>query len=503
MRRWTAWLMVLVLSLTVSGGAYAAESYRIAGYDHADTQHVWTENLFFERMEARTGLKLDLVQYTTAESWQAAKDAMLSGNAELPDALLKASLTTQETMKWYEAGKLIDLRPYLEQYMPNLWALLEANPAWLSAISLPDGAIVALPAIDQLQFNNAMWINKSWLQSLGMEAPTNVEELTEVLRAFRERDMNANGDAGDEVPLSFSSMWDLRYLAHGFGINANDYYVTLGDDGVVTQYITTDANRQFLTWLHTLWQEGLLDETGFTGLRNLNLQTNDKDAPAVYGMLMAASPAELINTKLLDQYALLMPMTCDGKQVYRDLTGDLIRGTFAVTSACKEPEKLLTWLDYLYTEEGFVLAEAGMEGEEFEYNDDGTWLWTSTAEELTSNVLPHATIRSGNSMPGLASVEFQSRIDDQQTARIIGELAALKAIDTEPYPLVWLTDDQQKRVNELQLDIGRYAETQMTWFVTGDKELNDANWQEFCDQVMALGMEEMLSIWQSAADARK
>ena len=502
MRKLYAMLMALALMLAVIPSAYGETTFAIAGYDHEETGHVWTENLFFERMEERTGVHLELHQYLTEASWQSAKDAMLAGTVELPDAFFKADLSVRETMDWFEAGKLIDLRPYLEEHAPNLWAMLTSHPEWMEAVTLPTGEIVALPAIDELQFTNAMWINSTWLQKANLTAPTTAEELVNVLRVFRDRDMNGNGKRTDEVPLTFSSLWDLRFLAHAFGINANDYYVTMDENGTVSEIMTSDANRAFLEWLHQLWTEGLLDDTGFTGLRDVSTQKNEDD-PMIYGVMLSSSPAQLITANGLKEYILLDPLFYDGKQIYRDLTGDIIRGTFAITSACKDPAALVEWVDYLYTEEGFILAEAGMEGEEFYYNDDGTWLWETTSENLLTTVLPSATVRSGISMPGYCSVGFQQKIDDVATLQVVNSLVHLKTIDSMPYPLVYLTEEQQTRVDELIWNIGKYAEYQMVWFVTGDAELNDETWQAFCNRVKELGIDEMVSIWQTAADNQR
>lgn len=502
MRKLLSMMLALVLMMAVCPGAYAETTFTVSGYDHVDTGHDWTDNLFFQRMEELTGIQLDLTQYSTPESWQAAKDAMFAGQIALPDALIKADMTTQETVKWFEAGKIIDLTPYLEQYAPNLWALLQQHPEWMEAVTLPTGEIVALPAIDELQFNNGMWINKTWLDRAGLGVPTTAEELTEVLRVFRDKDMNRNGKKTDEIPLTFSSMWDLRFLAHAFGINANDYYITMDDNGVVSEFLTTDANRAFLTWLHQLWEEGLLDDVGFSGLRDAGANT-EEDAPIIYGMMLSSSPVTLVPAAALKDYVLLEPLTYQGKQVYRDLTGDVIRGTFVITSACKDPAALVAWVDYLYSEEGFILAEAGVAGEEFAWNDDGTWMWETTSEMLMSSVLPHATIRSGISMPGYASIGFQQKIDDASTIHVVENLLKLKAVDSLPYPLVYLTEDQQQRVDDLIWSIGKYAELQMVWFVTGDVELNDETWAEFCTQIDALGMDEMVAIWQAAADNQK
>ena len=501
MRKLFAMLLAMAMLAAAIPGAYAQDAFTIAGYDHEDTGHVWTENLFFKRMEERTGVHLELNQYTTEVAWQSAKDAMLEGDLTLPDALFKADMTTLETKAWYDAGKIIDLRPFLEAYAPNLWALLSSNPEWMEAVTLPTGEIIALPAIDPLQFTNAMWINSVWLQRAGLEVPTTAEELVNVLRVFRDRDMNTNGKKNDEVPLTFSSLWDLRFLAHAFGINANDYYITADENGVVSQILTTEENRAFLTWLHQLWEEGLLDSNGFTGLRNISISAGqEEDAEIVYGVMLSSSPAQLVSADAMKEYILLEPLVYQGKQIYRDLTGDIIRGAFVITSACEDPATLLTWVDYLYTEEGFILAEAGMEDEEFYYNDDGTWLWETTEETLLTTVLPESTIRAGIIMPGYCSADFQLKIDDVATRRVVESLITLKEIDQLPYPPVYLTQAQKDRVDELIWNIGKYAEYQMVWFVTGDVELNDETWAAFCEQVMALGMDEMVSIWQTAYD---
>ena len=39
-----------------------------------------------------------------------------------------------------------------------------------------------------------MYINQTWLDNLGLEVPTNMDELEEVLIAFKEGDPNGNGD---------------------------------------------------------------------------------------------------------------------------------------------------------------------------------------------------------------------------------------------------------------------------------------------------------------------
>ncbi|MBQ7850880.1 MAG: extracellular solute-binding protein [Clostridia bacterium] len=499
MRKTYLWPLLLVMAMLLAvPGAYAEGSFSMAGYDDESTGHDWTNNLFFERMQERTGLTLDLQQYTKAEDWQKAKADMLAGKADMPDALFKAALTMEETQQLFDAGLIIDLAPLMQEHAPNLYALLEAHPEWRTAITMPGGQIAALPYIDEMQFNNCMWINDNWLRQLALTPPATTQELTEVLRAFKANDLNGNGK-DDEIPLTFATMWDLRFLLHGFGVNANDYYVGMDENGQIRQILTTDENRAFLEWLRSLWEEELLDRGGFTGLQSIG-GTPSKDTPVTYGMMFTSTPANLVYVDNVTQYTVLEPLTYGGQQVYRDLTGDVIRGAFAISSACKDPAALLAWADYLYTEEGFILSEAGQAGAEFDWNDDGTWMWTDSAETLMNVTLPSATLRSGTAMPGYASIAFQKKLDDATTVHIINELSRLKEADSLPCPQVWMTQEQLQRVNELIMRVGSYAEQQMVWFVAGDVELNDETWAEFCKKVTDLGADEIAKIFQQAVD---
>lgn len=53
------------------------------------------------------------------------------------------------------------------------------------------------------------FINKAWLDRLGMEMPTTVDEWYEVLKAFKEQGANGNGDPNDEIPLTGSAKTNL------------------------------------------------------------------------------------------------------------------------------------------------------------------------------------------------------------------------------------------------------------------------------------------------------
>lgn len=494
MRRITAMLLMLAVlfSAAAAENALKAPDYILEGFDGDITGRIWDSNLFFARMQEKTGISFQFRQYTDYDRWKERKKDILEG-ADLPDVLFKAELSSAEVRDLYGAGHIIDLSPYLEQYAPDLWKLLEEHPEWKAAVTLPDGSIPALPAINRLQSNDAMWINASWLKKLGLEAPKTAEELTEVLRVFRDRDPNGNYQQ-DEVPLTFLSMWELRFLGHAFGMTDNDYYVS-ARDGKVTSSLTSGENRAFLTWLHTLWEEGLLDSNGFSGVDSLRKVTDDSK-PMTYGMLLSSTPLTILPEAALGQYTLLEPMTWEGRQVYRDLFGDLTRGTFAITSSCREPEKLVAWVNTLYTEEGSHLAFYGLEGEDYDWNEDGYWEWHEDMETVANITLPEHTISEGGTAPGISDSTFQMKYREENTRTMIEQLTRLKQFSVIPYPPVTLSAEDEARVAAIQTELSSYAETAMARFVTGDTELNDETWADFCRTAEEKGLTEMIAIWQ-------
>lgn len=496
MHRRIAWLLLLCM-LVFALPAMAQESFTMAGYDDSSVGHVWEENLFFQRMEEKTGVHFTFDQSTEYSAWQQKKTAFFA-EGNLPDVLFKAELNTEEILRYYEAGQLIDLRPYLESCMPNLSALLAEHPDWAQAITLPDGAIPALPTLNPLQNNNAMWINQTWLEALGLDMPTDADSLTEVLRAFKTGDPNRNGKQ-DEIPLSFMGMWDLHFLGHAFGLVSNDYGVYLDAQGQVQTTLNAEENRAFLAWLNDLWEEELLDHNGFTTMDSLR-QITDSDADMTYGVFFGPTPLNLVPASALNEYVLLPPLAYEGQQVYRDLLGDVVPGAFAVTSACQDPETVLRWVDYLYSVEGSRLAQSGLEGVEYTVNMDGTWYWLDDIETVANSVLANATIADGANTPGYYPAELQLSYDSSDTQRMVGDMQLLKSYTVLPYPIVYLSQEDQARVNEIQLELGSWSETAMIRFVTGDTPLTDESWSDYTAQLDALNLQEMLAIWQKAVD---
>lgn len=496
-RRMLCLLCCALLMIAPALGMAEEDGFTMAGFDGEDSTRDWNTNLFFVRMQERTGVSFTFQQYSKSADWQKAKDAMFADGADMPDVLFKAALTTDELISLTDSGKLIDLAPLLEEHAPNLWQLLQENPDWLKAITLPSGKIGALPSIQLSAPQNAMWINQSWLDRLKLDMPTDLESLKTVLTAFRDRDPNGNGKR-DEIPMIFLGPWELKFFSHAWGVVVNDYNIYLDEAGTVRYWPMEDSFIELARTMRDFYAEGLLDPSGFVTADTLRRVTDD-EAAITYGAMFAPTPINLLPYEAAMDYVLLEPLMHEGRQVYRDLFGSITRGAFAITSACDDPAAMLRWVDVLYTEEGAVEAMVGIEGENYEFDEDGLWDWVGGVESMSMDVLTELSVYDTGEMPWCFPKAFYDRYADEDVRRLNADMDRLNALVVKPFPTYTLTAEETQYVTGLQQELGAYVDVALARFVLGEVDISDETVAAFRQGLSERGMDDMTAFWQEVA----
>lgn len=107
-----------------------------------------------------------------------------------------------------------------------------------------------------------LWYNGKWLEALGVEElPKTTDEFYELLKRFKEEDPNGNGQA-DEIPLLDVKMESSRpWLLAAFGIKE---WGIEENNGKVRYAPMEEAYKEYLTYMHKLYEEGLLDSETFS-----------------------------------------------------------------------------------------------------------------------------------------------------------------------------------------------------------------------------------------------
>src|SRR5690606_8565908 len=99
---------------------------------------------------------------------------------------------------------LLPLNDLIDQYGSEIKRAFEDDPDLKAAITAPDGNIYALPHVNDCfhcWYSQKAWINKAWLDKLGLEIPTTTDDFYNVLKAFKKQDRIGKGN-DDEFPYS-------------------------------------------------------------------------------------------------------------------------------------------------------------------------------------------------------------------------------------------------------------------------------------------------------------
>ena len=451
-----------------------------------------------------TGIKIDW--QCVASSVRSEKISAAVTSSEMPDIFFKCNISAANLQKYGAQGAIVDLAPYLEEYAPNFWAYAQENPDVLAAVTTPDGQIYSLPAIADApatRMNKKLYYNKVWMDKLGLEQPTTLDELYDFLYAMRYNDPNGNGEI-DEVPMSETTGTLFQVFGGLFGVGNrgthSSYYDMDTETGMVRYSYTSDAFRECLEFMHKCYEEGLIDQECITAKDSRYTALAAQDQLGCYFAtnlaLLAAKDAEnFVPAEGWIEGAVWPTMRSHLHSV----------GAFVVTSKCENVEAALRWVDYFYTDEGVTFYHYGIEGQTYVKNEDGSLSFTpeimaqvtgdKSYDEVVSQVGPYC---GGNnptmmSWPGYAGAELTP-------IPIASAEAILPNVPDVIWPIFTYTDEELNIVNTVGSDINAYVKQTCAEFLTGERELNDEEWDAYVAQVKAMGLDQMLEVMESVID---
>ena len=456
-------------------------------------------------MEELTGIKID---FEAAPSGQSAeKLGLLFAANTLPDIIFKTGLTNDNIITYAEEGQLIPIDPYLEEYAPNFYAMLEAQPEIRKAVTMSDGHIYGFPYLVTASPSNCspkLFINTKALEAIGAQAPTTLDELTEVLRAFKTSDYNGNS-AEDEVPWASDGYGQITKALYGtFGLGTrggNSLSWDIDPESGELRFIpTTDGYRDLLAYLGSLYQEGLIDQEVFTGL------IPELTAKAEQNRLLFVTAH---NTAYLSTYADdfvgLEPLTvqADGEKHWAGQTLAVYANNTFITSSCENPAAAVQYFDYFYSDEGIRLFFMGIEGETWEYDENGKAVFTDYVKANPDGMgmeeaLGTYVCWSGGGNPSVANDEyFGSHLINQTTVEAAQKLLAYGPEEIWPANFSYTTEEAEL-LAEYKLEIDTYVSDMTSKFISGAESLD--NWDKYVEQLDKMDLAGYTELIQTALD---
>jgi putative aldouronate transport system substrate-binding protein len=417
------------------------------------------------------------------------------------------NLTPAMEVDYGEQGILIPLEDLIEEYAPNLKKLLDENPDVKRSITTLDGHIYSLPTVSvgptSSWYRGPIWYNGEWLDALDVkELPKTTDEFYKLLKRFRDEDPNGNGEA-DEIPLIDVDMESTRpWLLGAFGMKE---WGIEERDGKVRYTPMTDEYKAYLTYMNKLYKEKLLDSETFSQSDEQKKAKGQDDRvgafPDFYSYFTTGqSEEEAFNNPMF--YPLTSP---ESPEPIIPRNPAIQRGTFSITDSNPNPEASIRWIDYFYSDEGYAFLNMGPEGYLWEWEDEegGDKKLLDTPDGFDSKEDYRATISPdyGISAPslngpiaGIEESDFEKFIE-KETKEKIDPYAEV------PFPLVYLSTEEQKKINNIEVDLQSYIEQMEAKFITGVEPLS--NWDNYVDTIKKMNIDEYTTIYQDAYDRWK
>lgn len=459
----------------------------------------YNENAFFQELEKRTNVH---IEFQTVPQGSIDAFNLMIASGQLPDLIYGPGAYQDGLDAGIDDGYYLDLTPYLDTHLPNYNKLRMQSNDIMRDTATDNGRIAAVYQIYQTPQPPWMglMIRKDWLNELGLEVPRTASEWETVLTAFKDK-------KGAYAPMSLGGV--LGLYGQGFGVASGTgifFGSYLNVDGKVIYNETSDNMRAFVTVLADWYKKGLIDPdfmtkqsayfadtamvtTGQTGVFNTMYTMPD--------MFKATS-----DDPDFELVAIRNPIPDSGEEGKVGFGQSTIGSSIAISSDSKYKEIAMKWLDYLFTEEGSLLANYGIEGDTFKYNEEGKPVYT---EKITKNPegLAMAHAMAFYTMP--PSMLPSSYDWTRELAGVSESSVEMMSVWNEQkvdykYPAqATMTSDENREYSTIFSNIQTYSSEVITQFITGVKDIN-TEWDEYVATINKLGIDRCIELRQIALD---
>ena len=465
-----ALVMMATLMPTLSASADTAETLTVYVSNQGRT---WKEDAPANlEMQKRLGFNLEI---DIAEPGSNRLDLMIA-SGDIPDLCYTSGMTF---LDYLNTGYFMELDALIDQYGTNLKEQI-SQAAW--DLVKYDGHYYCIPYTN-MGSKYLTHVRQDWLDALGLKLPATLDEYADMLRAFTFNDPDKNG-VNDTYGLGngAGNNWiiSLMMIFGCFNGMPGQYYA-YGDS--ILPYIATDDYRAALSYINGLWNEGVIDPEIFI-LKDTQAQQKmiQGIAGSFNGWWSTSSQSLVLNLNMdeIDPNVNWVPlkpylMTADGIGGMRDQGS--ISGTWLVNADSKHPELAVKFLDYLATDEGFYLAAYGIEGQD--YTQENGFVYRTESGQQAYNEMWLDPLMQFIRRQDILNIQQNSPTENADELLPRPFRNYVNSGDIHLFTDVFYGMPATEETNEYGAGLESYIEQTAIEFITGAREINDDNWNDF------------------------
>ena len=477
-------------------------------------------------------------QTTTMDGAPAKEKRQIAiSSGDYPDLFLLIpwvdAFTKTDVQKLGEQGVAVPLEDLIKQYAPNIQKTLDSNSVLKAMSTAPDGHIYALPQWSDCYhctYPDKLWINSAWLKKLHLQMPKTTEELRTVLRAFKTQDPNGNGKA-DEIPMTTDTQDStlIGYLMNAFAYapyganNGVPSLLELNGDTVATP-VDKPEWREGLKYINSLYKEGLIDQASFTQNAEALQAVGNNPSAVQLGSSPVLWPGIFVQLASKDgrdkQYDAAPPLTGPEGKSYTGYNNPTSTGyTFMLTNKSSKEARIaaLKMLDYIYTDEGQIIVNAGPEGVGW-VKPSADDVALDTKVKPTWKTLPSANVPKNVAWSSLGQYNVTLALRNAQAVPedIYSEAGLERRLfqatqqyephvdksQVFPEAAIWVDPGAVSELATLKTNLDSYVSQGELAFITGTKNI-DTDWDSWVQGLDGVGIKRYLELNQQAYDRYK
>ncbi|WP_040718829.1 extracellular solute-binding protein [Paenibacillus daejeonensis] len=276
------------------------------------------------------------------------------------------AMNKQDFFNFAQNGALTDLTPLIEEYGLNIKQAISEES--LSGATV-DGKIYGIPTLNVSYVSSGLLIRTDWLEKVGKEMPTTLDEFMDVLQAFKDQDPGGNGK--NNIPFTMDSSGLIDNIMGAFGIYGH-WNVR---DGKIENVTSHPNLKNYTTFIRSLYEQGLLDKEFATNKSATSAEKFTSGRAGVLWTRWSSIPGydEALKKNVPDAaYQFIPPMTGpNGLSGFAEV-GGFNKITF-VPKSSKHAEDVVKMINALLEPEVFKGLFIGEEGVDYQV-DHGNYI---------------------------------------------------------------------------------------------------------------------------------
>lgn len=501
--------------------------------DRGTVEYEYEKNYWTRYAQDKTNVKIDLKLVPEGQE-EMEKVRLLIAARDYPDVYFGIHAMTKDTLlEWGSQGVLLPLEDLIEKHAPNTKRIFAERPEAKGAVTAPDGHIYSLFQVNDCfhcSMSKKMWINRKWLDSLGLDLPDTTQEFLRVLQIFKNNDPNGNGKQ-DEIPLiGYNNGWwsqPWQFLMHAFIDYGSGFRRVV--NGTVRFAPITREWREGLRYIGRLYREGLLEQNSFTNSRD-QVRALMAETPWIIGAVSAGYSGDFgaygghNKENGLDDVYTTVPALEGPAGVRTTLYSPPLPsvGAYVISASTEHPEVAMKYGDMFYdpTSEITLRSWYGPPASEV---TGGSWDWPKSGQVgINGKPAVWRSARGGDEkianptwamngypiyMPaswrlGVARQEDLSRFHPNNLELLLYEETRNNYepyIPDEYWIDPWFTKQQLDEMKIAGADLETIVNEHVARFVTGELNIDsDADWNAYLKLFERTGLERWLEISQEA-----